>query len=503
MKESRKKCIVHAVFYKNLPVVECKVGDEVIYSGDFDSIEDARKASADLNNYIFHFLRDSYDTDDIDYIIKLCDDWDSIYDFSSTTAWEGNFDPEEAAEVWFGDVKYAKDIYQWLKKEASDDIKRLAGQENLSDDDDEMIMDSFMSSGYYKESTRRSGRIREAAELTESVRKNRRAIHEAGESETTSGYDKAKLGAALNAASRKITPARFFKMLKEAGMSDTDIYNFQEYLANEEQIFEEDYSEADLALHGSEWLAILGDYEGVEVDWDNCKDLDKEIEKYLWKYSEDNYQNRAKSITAEYCEGDIFYIYYLSQEGDSEEILEDIENMPFIEALVDAGYTPEVYVNDRDANHSVVIAHYKDGKWLDGDAGEEEVDNVDLVQKCWPNLRGENIDLIAGWYDEEGGEFDEDDFMDMLWASSYDDDEVVALQQDLIDCGYYEADEMPHDFTGEKVNLEDWCWDNKLDSVAAEQFKKYLDKVGVLGDKDMPPEEFEELYVKFQNAKVK
>lgn len=87
---------------------------------------------------------------------------------------------------------------------------------------------------------------------------------------------------------------------------------------------------------------------------------------------------------------------------------------------------------------------WEEGEWVA--RTKKPKTNFELVKTYYPKLNINSIDLIASWYDAEEGRFDPEDFRDMLWASNYDTNEVINLQLDLYECGYFELDEMPHFF---------------------------------------------------------
>lgn len=80
-------------------------------------------------------------------------------------------------------------------------------------------------------------------------------------------YNKSELGTSLRAVSGKITATSFFKMLTKAGMSEDDLESFQTYLADEKEVYEEDYGNT--RASAAYWLEILGDWEDTIDDEDD------------------------------------------------------------------------------------------------------------------------------------------------------------------------------------------------------------------------------------------
>lgn len=91
----------------------------------------------------------------------------------------------------------------------------------------------------------------------------------------------------------------------------------------------------------------------------------------------------------------------------------------------------------------------------DDEDSEKDFTEEDAVAEAFPNASEHTVDIIAGWYKNEGAiddfdskeEFAEhitDDFMDMFWAGDYNDDEFHEVATDMINAGYYEEDDFPY-----------------------------------------------------------
>ena len=87
------------------------------------------------------------------------------------------------------------------------------------------------------------------------------------------------------------------------------------------------------------------------------------------------------------------------------------------------------------------------------------------VKLAFPKLKPQTRQIIADWYDNEdaGDDFDnlrdyaehiKSDLMDMIWAAT-DATEVKAVKDDLVACGYYNADQFPEDEESEDVAVPD------------------------------------------------
>lgn len=97
--------------------------------------------------------------------------------------------------------------------------------------------------------------------------------------------------------------------------------------------------------------------------------------------------------------------------------------------------------------------------WDEDDEEEEEKDFTaeDAVSAAFPMASPHTIEIIAKWYENEDAiedfdnmddfvEFINSDFLEMFWAGDYNDDEFVEVAKDLVDAGYYDADDFPsHD----------------------------------------------------------
>lgn len=83
-----------------------------------------------------------------------------------------------------------------------------------------------------------------------------------------------------------------------------------------------------------------------------------------------------------------------------------------------------------------------DDGFIDLDDGSVEA----TLKEMFPELSGESLNLLADWYSNEGADPEDvtkDDVKDLIWASSYNDEEVRNLIDDLINCGYFDEDDMP------------------------------------------------------------
>lgn len=80
----------------------------------------------------------------------------------------------------------------------------------------------------------------------------------------------------------------------------------------------------------------------------------------------------------------------------------------------------------------------------------------DAVYLAFPNASPHTIDIITNWYKNEGAaddfsdvdEFAEyicTDFLDMFWAGDYNDAEFHEVATDMINAGYFEADDFPYE----------------------------------------------------------
>lgn len=98
---------------------------------------------------------------------------------------------------------------------------------------------------------------------------------------------------------------------------------------------------------------------------------------------------------------------------------------------------------------------FKTGK-IEENSFEDTTDVTDLsaVNIAFPKLSDESKNTIADWYCIEGTaedfETNEDyaayitrDIISMLYAGDYTGEEEMALQQDLVACGYFDKDELP------------------------------------------------------------
>lgn len=85
--------------------------------------------------------------------------------------------------------------------------------------------------------------------------------------------------------------------------------------------------------------------------------------------------------------------------------------------------------------------------WDESDWGsnEDSVSNYEKVCDAFPEISEDSADLIAEWYDNEEGDFDEDDLVDMIWASNYNSPAVKKLISELVEAGYYEQDDFPEE----------------------------------------------------------
>lgn len=92
----------------------------------------------------------------------------------------------------------------------------------------------------------------------------------------------------------------------------------------------------------------------------------------------------------------------------------------------------------------------------DWDEEEKDFTTEDAVQEAFPMASPHTIEIITKWYENESAIEDFDslqefsghissDFLDMFWAGDYDDDEFVEVAKDMINAGYYEADDFPYD----------------------------------------------------------
>lgn len=97
---------------------------------------------------------------------------------------------------------------------------------------------------------------------------------------------------------------------------------------------------------------------------------------------------------------------------------------------------------------------------------EKDFTEEDAVAEAFPNASEHTVDIIAGWYKNEGtiDDFDSkeefaehisSDFMDMFWAGDYDEDEFHEVATDMINAGYYEAGDFPYDEDDEDEDLEE------------------------------------------------
>ena len=87
------------------------------------------------------------------------------------------------------------------------------------------------------------------------------------------------------------------------------------------------------------------------------------------------------------------------------------------------------------------------------------------VKLAFPKLKPQTRQIIADWYDNEDASDDFDnlrdyaehikfDLMDMIWAATHAT-EVKAVKDDLVACGYYNADQFPEDEESEDVAVPD------------------------------------------------
>ena len=87
------------------------------------------------------------------------------------------------------------------------------------------------------------------------------------------------------------------------------------------------------------------------------------------------------------------------------------------------------------------------------------------VKLAFPKLKPQTRQIIADWYDNEDASDDFDnlrdyaehikfDLMDMIWAAT-DAMEVKAVKDDLVACGYYNADQFPEDEESVDVAVPD------------------------------------------------
>ena len=147
--------------------------------------------------------------------------------------------------------------------------------------------------------------------------------------------------------------------------------------------------------------------------------------------------------------------------GLSEDVRKNHSKRNLREAFV-VGPTMSAKANLQDSKKVVGPALLEDED--DEDDWEEEDDEdwdkdfseEDAVQAAFPNASSHTVDIIAEWYRNEGAidDFDDvdefaehikSDFMDMFWAGDYDEEEFHEVATDMINAGYYEADDFPYD----------------------------------------------------------
>lgn len=71
-----------------------------------------------------------------------------------------------------------------------------------------------------------------------------------------------------------------------------------------------------------------------------------------------------------------------------------------------------------------------------------------VLKEMFPELSGESLSLLTEWYENEEADPEDitkRDVIDMIWASSYNDEEVRSLIDDLLVHGYFDEDDMPEE----------------------------------------------------------
>lgn len=114
------------------------------------------------------------------------------------------------------------------------------------------------------------------------------------------------------------------------------------------------------------------------------------------------------------------------------------------------------------------------------------------VKLAFPKLKPQTQQTIADWYDEEYASDDFDnlrdyvkhiksDLMDMIWAAA-DTTDIKAVQDDLVACGYYDADQFPQDEESEDVSVLDpggdekeWLRIAKREGMTPAETKRFID----------------------------
>ena len=116
----------------------------------------------------------------------------------------------------------------------------------------------------------------------------------------------------------------------------------------------------------------------------------------------------------------------------------------------------------------------------DEDEEESSADTDSAVEIAFPKLSQDSKNLIVEWYDNEGAsedfsndedfaEFMKEDLVDMLYASCYSDEAEMKLQQDLVDCGYFDLEDTPGLYDEDEEEDEDL--DEKIDFLRTKKSK--------------------------------
>lgn len=136
---------------------------------------------------------------------------------------------------------------------------------------------------------------------------------------------------------------------------------------------------------------------------------------------------------------------------------------------------------------------------LNNSTTSEDFTEEDAVAAAFPNASPHTVDIIAGWYRNEGAvedftdvdefaEYIKSDFMSMFWAGDYNNAEFHEVATDMINAGYFEADDFPYD-----EDLDESV--NKKAIKEAQDDEAYVDEViekfCILMDWEIKPEDIQ------------
>lgn len=145
---------------------------------------------------------------------------------------------------------------------------------------------------------------------------------------------------------------------------------------------------------------------------------------------------------------------------------------------------------------------------LNGPVDSEDLTEENAVAAAFPNASPHTVDIIARWYRNEGAvedftdvdefaEYIKGDFMTMFWAGDYNNAEFHEVATDMINAGYFEADDFPYDeglTESKKKNLKEaYFLGNEIDAEKpfsddwtkwVQKCQRWLDKEQLRGNHD-------------------